>query len=109
MKANALGILKDILGNFPPCGAFYWKEIWSINKWGKELNRQFSKEQPQTASEYTKKKCSISLAIKKMQIKMTLSQNNSEWVSSRKQTRTNANMNVGLKKKTIRTICGNIN
>jgi hypothetical protein len=42
-----------------------------MKKWAHELNREFSKEEVQMASKYTKK-CSDSLVIKEMQIKTTL-------------------------------------
>jgi hypothetical protein len=42
-----------------------------MKKWAHELNREFSKEEVQMASEYTKN-CSTSLVIKKVQIKTTL-------------------------------------
>jgi hypothetical protein len=42
-----------------------------IKKWATELNRTFSKEKVQIAKNHTKK-CSPSLAIKKIQIKTTL-------------------------------------
>jgi hypothetical protein len=42
-----------------------------IKKWANELHRTFSEEEIQTAKKHIKK-CSPSLAIKKMQIKTTL-------------------------------------
>jgi hypothetical protein len=42
-----------------------------MKKWAHELNREFSKEEVQIVSKYTKK-CSIFLVIKEVQIKTTL-------------------------------------